>query len=186
MISGLRGIILEKNLDSIVIEVTNVSYLVNLATPAIEELSKTDTGDEIYIYTYLAVRENSLDLYGFLNKDDMDLFTLLLTISGVGPKSALNILNSVDKKMIEESISQNDPKYLSKVSGIGKKTAEKILLGLKDKLGGVEIEGDNAVVFDALVSLGYTERDIREALKKITIKGKDHQELIKEALKELG
>jgi Holliday junction DNA helicase RuvA len=191
MISGLRGTIAEKNLDSITIDVSGVGYKVFVTNQTLQELNKIDDKTDVYINTYLSVRENALDLYGFTESSDKDLFQLLLTISGVGPKSALNIMNSVTRDMIEESISKEDPKYLSKISGIGKKTAEKILLGLKDKMGTIERsdgtgKSDNSLAMDALVSLGYTEREVREVVKKIDTKDKDHQEIIKEALKNLG
>jgi Holliday junction DNA helicase RuvA len=191
MISGLRGTITEKELDSITIDVGGVGYKVFVTNQVLEDLNNFDNKTEVYLNTYLSVRENALDLYGFTSSSDKQLFKLLLTISGVGPKSALNIMNSVTRDMIEESISKEDAKYLSKISGIGKKTAEKIILGLKDKMGTVEYSGgdnksDNSLSMDALVSLGYSERDVREVMKKIDTKEKDHQDIIKEALKILG
>lgn len=191
MINGLRGIITEKSLDSITIDVGGVGYEVFVTNQVLQELNSVDNTQETYISTYLSVRENALVLYGFTDPGDKNLFKLLLTISGVGPKSALNIMNSVTRDMIEEGISKEDPKYLSKISGIGKKTAEKIILGLKDKMGVIEIsdgsgKSGNSLAMDALVALGYSERDVRDIMKKIDSKDKDHQEIIREALKEFG
>ena len=191
MISGLRGIVIEKNLDSITLDVKGVGYLIHVTNHILEKLSKIKTDEEIYIFTFLSVRENALDLYGFLKPEDKNLFQLLLTISGVGPKSAQNIMNSVTLEMIEESISKDDAQYLSKISGIGKKTAEKIVLGLKDKIITLESsdgsnKSDNSLAMDALVSLGYSERDVRDVMRKIDTKDKDQQDIIKAALKNLG
>jgi Holliday junction DNA helicase RuvA len=191
MINGLRGKIIEKDLDSITLDVNGVGYRVFVTNAVLEELNSISETEEKFVHTYLSVRENALDLYGFTNESDKKLFQLLLTVSGIGPKSALNIMNSVTYDMIEESVSKEDAKYLSKISGIGKKTAEKIILNLKDKIGTISGAGsaknsDNSMAMDALSSLGYHERDIREAMKQIDTKDKDPQEIIKEALKILG
>ena len=114
MINILRGKIIEKELDSITLDVGGVGYKIFVTN---DFLSKNITAEqETTIFTYLAVRETALDLYGFENQSDKSLFKLLLTVSGVGPKSALNIMNSVTHEMIEESVSKNDPNYLSKIS----------------------------------------------------------------------
>jgi Holliday junction DNA helicase RuvA len=191
MINALKGHIIEKEMDSITLDVSGVGYKVFVTNEILAEINNTSSEEEVFLYTYLAVRETALDLYGFLTTEDKKLFQLLLTISGVGPKSAMNIMNSVNREMIEESISKDDPKYLSKISGIGKKTAEKILLGLKDKMGSIDPASsksgsDNSVAIEALASLGYSERDARDAVKNIDTKDKDTQAIIKEALKNLG
>jgi len=191
MINALRGYIIEKELDYVTLDVSGVGYKVFVTTDILAKINNKTPKDEVFLHTYMAVRETALDLYGFLTTEDKKLFQLLLTISGVGPKSAMNIMNSVTREMIEESISKDDPKYLSKISGIGKKTAEKILLGLKDKMGHIErhdgkSSSDNSLAIEALVSLGYSERDARDSVKSINTKNKDTQQIIKEALKDLG
>lgn len=200
MINGLIGKIIKHDKDSITLEVAGICYKVFVSSDFMEKIdnlpggnySKDDKGLK-HVHTYLSVRENALDLYGFINEDDKELFQLLLTISGIGPKSASNIMNAVTREMITESIAKDDAKYLVKVSGIGKKTAEKILLGLKDKMGpcvssdgSVDKNSDDSISIEALVSIGYTERDAREAIKSIDTKGKDTQTVIKEALKNLN
>lgn len=193
MINGLKGKIIEKELDSVTLDVNNVGYKVFVSNNFLTNTNNLASSEEIYVYTYLSVRENALDLYGFLNEEDKKLFQLLLTVSGIGPKSALSVMNSVTRKMIEESVSKDDPKHLSKVSGIGKKTAEKILIGLKDKIGSImpssdssKSESSNSIAIDALISIGYSERDARESVKKIDTENKDTQAIIKEALKNLN
>jgi len=190
MISYLEGKIIDKDLEYITLNVNGVGYLIH-ATPDL--LQEAQDKEEMSIWTYLAVRENSLDLYGFKDKAEIAVFKLLLTISGVGPKSAIGILSSTTAETLILGIRSNDPAYLSKTSGIGKKTSEKIMVALKDKLGAFEFEDDsnsgsenpNVIAIDALVTLGYSERDARDAVSKI--KDIDNPEdIIKKALKEIG
>ena len=143
------------------------------------------------LFTHLAVRENALDLYGFESKEELSFFELLLTIPGIGPKSALSILNMAHVDTLRSAIGSGDVSYLTKVSGIGRKTAEKIILELKDKIGEIAKEENISMketsdAILALVSLGYSERDVRETLKQIGKNELSTEELIKEALKNLG
>jgi len=190
MISYLEGKIIDKDLEYITLNVNGVGYLIH-ATPDLLQIAQD--AEEMQIWTYLAVRENSLDLYGFKDKKEIFIFKLLLTISGVGPKSAIGILSSTTAETLISGIQSNDPSYLSKTAGIGKKTAEKIVLALKDKLGAFEYkdgsgknsENPNVVAIDVLVALGYSERDARDAVSKI--KDIDNPEdIIKKALKEIS
>jgi len=189
MISYLEGKIIDKDLEYITLNVNGVGYSIH-ATPDLLQIAQDS--EEMSVWTYLAVRENSLDLYGFKDKKEISVFKLLLTISGVGPKSAIGILSSTTAETLISGIQSNDPSYLSKTAGIGKKTAEKIVLALKDKLGafeyengsGTSLENPNVIAIDALVALGYLERDARDAVSKI--KDIDNPEdIIKKALKEI-
>jgi holliday junction DNA helicase RuvA len=200
MINGLRGKIIDQESDSVTLDVHGICYKVFVSNDFMSKVNALTTKSptvkgpkEIFVHTFLSVRENALDLYGFINTEDKKLFQLLLTVSGIGPKSAMNIMNSITLEMIEESISKDDAKYLAKVSGIGKKTAEKILVGLKDKVGlyspgssRADGNSDDSISIEALVSIGYTERDARAAIRSIDTKGKDTQTVIKEALKNLN
>jgi Holliday junction DNA helicase RuvA len=143
--------------------------------------------------TYLAVREDALDLYGFTSKKDKEFFELLIGISGIGPKSALNILSLVSAEALETSIRTGSVAHLVKVSGIGKKTAEKIVLELKDKLGSIAggagfTAGMSSDVdaIEALKALGYDADEAREAMKKVGRDVLDIGAKVKAALKELG
>lgn len=200
MINGLKGKIIEEGKGFVTVEVSGICYKVfvsEIFLQKISELGSDNSKDDIFIRTFLSVRENALDLYGFIDEKDKGFFELLLTISGVGPKSALTIMSSVTREMVQESIQKQDAGYLSKISGIGKKTAEKIVLSLKDKLipdqeyssgNNIAVGSDNsdsATAIDALVSLGYTERDARNMVQKIDTGGKNTEEIIKEALKNL-
>lgn len=196
MIAYLSGKVLDKGLDSIVLDVNGVGYLASVTGKIIQGV---EIGDEVGIFTYLAVRENALDLYGFSDKSEKEMFELLLTISGIGPKSAMSILSGATVETLTEGIQSGDAAYLSKISGISKKNAEKIVLALKDKLGAFETSGDGNTsrnqstdAIDALVALGYSERESREAIQLIvknltSDEDKNNPELIiKEALKNLS
>lgn len=194
MISQLRGKIVSKGEAYVTIDVSGVGYKVFVSGAFLEKLGREQKDEEITVFTYMAVRETALDLYGFIDLAEKDIFELLLSISGIGPKSAIGILSSADAHTIQESAAKEDPAYLSKISGIGKKTAEKIVLGLKDKIAHLDpIDGadattsDGATAVEALAALGYSEREAREAVKSLKMTGEENpQEIIKEALKILS
>jgi Holliday junction DNA helicase RuvA len=156
--------------NSLIIETTGgVGYLVFVTHRLI-----TLPGETIRLYTHLAVRETALDLYGFIQPEELHLFELLLTISGIGPKSALQILDQADPALIHEAVALEDPLHLTKMANISKKTAEKIVLGLKDKLDTTSFIPTNQVhstmyqdAFDTLVTLGYNPQTIRQILDEI-------------------
>lgn len=187
MIGTLSGTVRHKDLAFLIIDVGGVGYKVASTTDTILEAVP---GEPFFVWTYLAVRENALDLYGFLDRDTLELFELLITISGIGPKTALGILNVASPAMLRQAVATEDTSYLTKVSGIGKKNAEKIVLELKDKLvttaedmGGPRGAGD---VMEALLALGYNERDIRDVLKKIPKEIESTSERVKYALRQLS
>lgn len=194
MIGYLRGKIIEQDIKSVILDVSGVGYRIYTNT-AVLNLPKRSDGnklsEEVVItefWTYLAVRENALDLYGFATKDELSFFELLITVSGIGPKSALSILSIASIANLRNAIVSGDTGHLIKVSGIGKKNAEKIVIELKDKItgfeGGVDTSGDVDVI-EALKALGYGEREARETLKKIT-GGVNAGEKVKMALKLLS
>lgn len=171
MISRLTGTLLDLDLKSGTVAVGGIGYKVFIGGETLEYLAGS-VGQTVDLFTYLAVRENALDLYGFKNRETLDMFELLITVSGIGPKSALGILAVASEKTIREAITREDTSYLTKVSGIGKKNAEKIVLELKGKLKESEIIlGDrkdvskDALVIEALKSLGFDERSARESIK---------------------
>jgi len=174
--------------QSLVIDVSGVGYL--LYTPGTFGVT---CGEEVTVHTYLAVRENALDLYGFANSRDLAMFRLLIDLPKIGPKTGLQILAQANTELIYEATLKDDATYLAKMSGIGKKTAEKIVAGLKDKLEILGMPtnepaapqpGGDAV--DALIALGYSPRDVREALADISSDLTDTNAVIKEALKSLS
>ncbi len=184
MIGYLKGTILHSDLKSVVLEVGGVGYKIYTNTALLEGQKTKET----IFWTYLAVRENALDLYGFSTREELAFFELLLTVSGIGPKSAITILSIASVKTIKQAVSLGDSSRLVKVSGVGRKNAEKIVLELKDKIGdytsdGTESSGDSDAI-EALKSLGYSEKESREALKKAN--GESIQEKVKSALKNLN
>lgn len=180
MIGYIKGQIIEATEKNIIILAGNVGYKIHTNC-------YFEKGQDVSVFTYMAVRENSLDLYGFDEKNDLDFFELLLTVSGIGPKSAMSIISNSKPKFIADAIKKEDLNYLTKIAGIGRKNAEKIILELKNKVSSEDIGKSSETetdVLDALLSLGYSEKSIREVLKKI--EGKNTEEKIKLALKQLG
>ncbi len=185
MIGHLRGTVIHQDVKSIILDVGGVGYKVFTNTALLPE-SKPE---EMCYWTYLSVRENALDLYGFTKKEELEFFELLLGVSGIGPKSALSILTLASLQSLRHAVQTGDTGHLTKVSGIGKKNAEKIVLELKDKLSHMtetseaHVHGDVDALL-ALQSLGYSERDSREALKKAI--GETTEEKVRSALKNLN
>jgi Holliday junction DNA helicase RuvA len=183
MIGSIRGIVRGVFRDTFVIEVSGVGYKVFVP---VSTLTKYREEDEIFLWTHLAVRETAQDLYGFEEKEELHWFELLLSVSGIGPKSALNILNTVDVAGLEKTILANDPGGLSKAYGVGKKTAEKIVLELKSKVGAGEERRSNESdgdVIDALVGLGYSIREAREAVRLVPKETQTTEAKIREAIR---
>lgn len=191
MISRLTGHIAHIDTKYIILDVKGVGYKVATTVDIISKLGK-DNG-EVTLWTYLAVRENAMDFYGFLSISELNFFELLITISGIGPKTALGILNSASIEALETAIQTGETSHLTKVSGIGKKVAEKIVMELKDKVEKIThtpeaksaMRGD-ADVIEALKGLGYRDSEARDALKEIDRSIKDTGAKIKAVLKILG
>lgn len=192
MISHITGSVLDLDLKYAVICTGGIGYKVYASTDVLEYLSHTK--DNISLWIHTVVREEALDLYGFMKKSDMEFFELLLTVSGIGPKSALAILNSATPDTIKDAIFEDDASHLTKVSGIGKKTAEKIIRELKEKVGLPEArdgkmvpsgkQKESGMAIEALISLGFAPDMARDAVKKID-KSLTTQEQVKQALKVL-
>jgi Holliday junction DNA helicase RuvA len=187
MISRITGQIIYKADKFVIIEANNIGYKV-FATTELLSLAKTE--EQLKIWTYLAVRENALDLYGFADKKELDFFELLITISGVGPKTALNILNVANVDSLRKAISTGETAHLTKVSGLGKKMADKIVLELKVKIGSYEEtelgHKEEIDALEALKSLGYSHKEAREALQEIDENITSTSGRVKAALKHLG
>ncbi|MES3004985.1 MAG: Holliday junction branch migration protein RuvA [Patescibacteria group bacterium] len=183
MIGYLKGTILHTDDRFIILDVSGVGYKVFTNTAFV------NTAKEVSFWTYLAVRETALDLYGFQTKEEMDFFELLITVSGIGPKSALSIMGLATLKNLRQAIKTGDVGHLVKVSGVGKKNAEKIVVELKDKIGDIEFGVGEGVsdmdALEALKSLGYNEKDAREVLKKVSDVS-DTGEKVRKALKLLS
>jgi Holliday junction DNA helicase RuvA len=166
MIARLRGTAVGSTAEGLVLDVGGVGYLV-AATPS--ALRKAETGAEVTVETYLHVREDALQLYGFADRAERELFTQLLTVNGVGPKVALAIVSGSPAEELRRAIVREDAARFQAIPGIGKKTAERIVLELKEKMGVPELvaapaSDGHVVARDALVELGYSLADAERAL----------------------
>ena len=191
MISHLTGKVIHGGERFAIIETGGIGYKVFIPSDALQ-IVKKKTDEAVNLWTYLAVRENALDLYGFIEKDELDFFELLITISGIGPKTAISILSVTTIKNLRQAIASGETSHLTKISGIGKKIADKIVLELRDKIDFLEGEADagagrdEADALEGLKALGYNEREARETLKKLPKETTGTSNRIKAALKALG
>lgn len=172
MIARLRGRPAGRSADGLVLDVAGVGYLVN-ATPAV--LRSAEGGGEVVVETYLHVREDTMQLYGFADASERELFTQLLTVGGIGPKVALAVVSGSPAADLRRAIALGDHARFQAIPGIGKKTAERIVLELKEKVGleeGAPVQAGAAasghqVARDALVELGYSVMEAEEALAAV-------------------
>ncbi len=183
MIARLRGKPVSRRPDGLVLDVNGVGYLV-AATPGV--LRRAEGADEVVVETYLVVREDSLALYGFADAGERDLFEHLLSVNGVGPKVALSILSGSTASELRRAIALEDTKRFEAIPGIGKKTAQRVVLELKEKIGvtlvaGAE-PGDHLAARDALVELGYSVVDAERVLAEVD-PGLAPEERVRQALR---
>jgi Holliday junction DNA helicase RuvA len=192
MIAFLKGRVISKNNTAAVVLVQDVGYQVFCGENFLNTL-KINEEQEFYIYHH--VKEDASDLYGFQTSLDLEIFSLLLSVSGVGPKSALGVLSVSSAQDVSQAIMQGDPNLLTKVSGIGKKTAERIVLELKTKIGKLGANSDSNLTLDgasygsdeidALMSLGYSLSEARQALSSLPSDLSGSGERVKAALKKM-
>jgi len=186
MIGSIKGKIVLKTDKYLIVETSGVGYKISVSPDTLSNTKKTE--EEIFLWIHTHVREDAFDLYGFLDREELEFFEMLINVSGIGPKGALSILGITSIETLRKAISIGDTSYLTKISGIGRKTAEKIVIELRDKVG-KELEGSSLQVeldaLEALKSLGYSAIEAREALKKVSPNTNTNTK-IKEALKILG
>jgi Holliday junction DNA helicase RuvA len=194
MITLLKGELLEAQPTRIVVGVNGVGYEVIIPLSTFDRLPKV--GESVAVLTHLHLKEDGMVLYGFISEEERSLFRMLLGVSGIGPKIAIGILSGISPKNFCLAVSEGSARILATVPGIGKKKAERLIVELKDKIGGVELaEGEREITPEAhmmrdaslaLVSLGYTQaeaqRAIHAALERIGKPG-DVESLVREALK---
>lgn len=190
MIGSIKGKIILKTEKFLIVEASGVGYKISVSPDTLSKIKKI--GDETMLWIHTHVREDSLDLYGFSEHSELEFFEMLIGVSGIGPKSALAILGITSIETLRKAIGTGDLSYLTKISGIGKKTAEKILIELRDKIGdamknekgGHSLQGELDAL-EALKSLGYSQNEAREALKKVSPDLNTNAK-VREALKILG
>ena len=198
MISYIKGRLEIKAKDYIVVDVSGIGYKIFMSETAISELEK---GKEVKVFTYMRVREDDISLYGFLNNEELVTFELLISVGGVGAKSAITILSNITPSKFALAVITNDVNTLKKLPGIGAKTAARIILELKDKMKTEQSIEENkneeikeAIVLDnkandaleALCVLGYTRKDVEKVLSNIDTNKLTVEEIIKQGLKYLG
>jgi len=190
MIGYLEGKILDKNEKFFVVDVNSVGYKIFSHSGILEKIP--EKGQNVKIWAHLYVREDAMELYGFLNKEELEFFEILISISGIGPRSALGILEVAPVSSLKQAIVSEDETFFTKVSGIGRKTAQRLILELKSKLaktvvlekgGSFKEMGD---AFEALVALGYRQGDVRRILNELPKDMKSAEAKVKEVLKRLG
>lgn len=190
MIAQIIGKIVHKTEKSIIVNAGGVGYQIFVSTDVLT--NSKPVGETTELWTHMAVRETAIELFGFETIDEKKFFELLLSVSGIGPRGALSILSIAPMETIKKAIGSGDTAYLTKVSGIGKKTAEKIVVELRDKLSALghnDESGslrDESDVLEALQSLGYSLAQARNAVKQVDITVTETNTRIKEALKILG
>ncbi|MCX7794606.1 MAG: Holliday junction branch migration protein RuvA [Thermodesulfovibrionales bacterium] len=183
MIGILRGKLLKKAPDRIIIDVGGVGYVVHISLITFEKLRNIDS--EILLHTHTVLKEDSLQLYGFLSEDEKDIFCTLLNVNGIGPKTALNILSYLEPDDLKKAIEEEDLKKLTKIPGLGKKTAQRLLLELRDKLPD-KMKREDPLLSDAvsaLMNLGYQKSEAKDAVERAQKKARTFEDIIKEALK---
>lgn len=191
MISSLEGKITFRGEKQIILEVGGVGYKVWCGEKTLSKIPQI--GGSVKLFTFLSVKETAWDLFGFLGIAEIELFELLISISGIGPKTAAGILSSATVDDLQEAIILGDETILSRVSGIGKKVAQKIVIELKSKIKKLSKASgdkfsmiDEIEIIDALVTLGYRISEAREAIKQVPLEVKGVENRVREALKRLG
>ena len=202
MYAYIKGELAEKNIDHIVVEAGGIGYLIYVPAQSIDYLP--DEGDQIKVYTYLYIREDAMVLYGFLTKDDLEIFKMLITVSGIGPKGGLGILSTLSADDLRFAILSGDSKSISKAPGIGAKTAQRVIIDLKDKMSleeafekklennadGVQKTLNSSTKNDAVLALsalGYSSAESLKAVSKVDITDDmDVEDVLKLALKNMS
>ena len=200
MISYIKGALVEVTENSIVLDHQGMGFSIMMPGSILDKLPQI--GSELKVHTYLYVKEDILDLYGFLTRDDLKIFKLLITVNGIGPKGALAILSALSPDDLRFAVLAGDAKTISKAPGIGSKTAQKLIIELKDKLkiedvldgaGEGYVSQDNmadtasAEAVMALTSLGYSAADATRAVRMVeNVQSMDSEAILKAALKKLA
>lgn len=198
MFSYIKGILEVKTINYIVVDVNGIGFKIFMSESAIQRLG--EIGQTVKIYTYMNVKEDEISLYGFITNEELRMFELLISVSGVGAKSAITMLSVITPSKFALAVISNDVKTLTKIPGIGQKSAQRIILELKDKLKTEEAIKSNDIAIttnivennnleeavQALKVLGYTRQEIEKVLSKIDINSLTVEDIIRKALSFLG
>lgn len=196
MFAYIRGNLEEIETEYTVIDVNGIGYKIYTASSTLQSLPKVS--EVVKLHTHLHVREDAFIIYGFLTKEELRMFELLITVSGIGPKGALGVLSSISPSQFSLMVISNDVKGLTRAPGIGAKTAQRLILDLKDKLTAVDAcmseaeesikpqEADASEAVNALIVLGYTPADAASAVRVVADESMEVEEIIKKALRVLA
>lgn len=188
MIAQLQGKIAGINGSAVIVMVGGVGYKVSVSPYTLGKLAGED---EVLLHIYTQVREDILALYGFLDEEELAMFELLISVSGIGPKVGLSILSIANVNTIKTAIVNKDPSILTRVSGVGKKTAERVIVELQNKVDAVGLEDQAGALvgqeaLEALTALGYSVTEAREALKLVPVEVAEVGARVRQALRNLG
>ena len=188
MIAFLEGVLAQRSAGRVVISVGGVGY--DVLVPASTLAKLPPVGEKTRVFTRMHVRDDAMTLYGFASPDERELFDLLVTVTGIGPKVALAFLSSLTPATFRRAVTTGDVAALTIVPGVGKKVAQRVVLDLKDKLGGEEVvivDGPLADVREALLALGLSSQEASEAMSSIALNGdRPVEDLLREALRHVG
>lgn len=198
MIDFMQGKLIRKGMNFVVMQIGGIAYRLSVSAVTMDELPILN--EEVILYTYLHIREDEISLFGFINEEEKGVFTTLLTVSGIGPKLALTILSQIKVAELKKAIIFEEIAPLTSVSGVGKKTAERIILELKDKIGKQDLEMQKfkgevpssisvrSEALAALIALGYSQPEAQKAISSIKSSDKmlTVEELIRHALKNIA
>lgn len=200
MISYIKGTLERRAESYIIVETGGIGYQIFVSPATLAKLPQT--GAEVKVFTYFSVKDDGMSLYGFSSVEEQEMFHKLLTVSGVGPKGALGFLSVLKPSEIIMAILSDDVKTLSKAPGVGRKTAQRVILDLKDKcktedaiaLGGEELQGMTEVLvdgdakfeaIDAMTALGYSRSEAAKAVNAVAAEGMSTEDILKAALKKM-
>ena len=190
MFAFLRGKVSEVGRNYIILDVSGVGYLVHMGEKALAGLTNTAGPINVYTKVFFDQHEGVFQVFGFLKREDLDFFDMLKSVSGIGPKKAMNIMSNLEFSDLAMAVAKDDPGYLNKVTGLGAKTSQRLVMELEDRIRKAEVKYANldltseGEAIDALVSLGFNQKQAQEALKKTKSEGLENR--VREALKILS
>ena len=197
MYAHIRGILTEKNIDNVVVEAGGVGY--ELVTSASTLANCPQAGEEVKLFTYLSVREDAMELFGFYTREEKRMFLRLIGVSGIGPKTALGVLSALSVRDLSIALVTGDAQALARAPGIGKKTAQRLVLELKDKVENEDLTGANgtqpvrniasageAEAIEALMALGYPASEAAKAVSSVQGQATQTDEILRLALKNMA
>ena len=199
MIAFLKGKVVSVSESRLVLDVNDVGFQISITSR--DAARMPSVGHQVLLYTYLSVREDAMQLFGFLSEDDLEIYRLLIGVSGIGPKAGLGILSVLSADDLRFAVLADDAKAIARAPGVGNKTAQKLILELKDKLsleetiekkldnaadGGLELQENKNQAVQALVALGYSGSEALRAVKQVEISpDMDTEDILKQALKKM-